>query len=511
MQRRFSTIIDLVIQVISIFLNQIKDTMGTRIKIIYWITIIALSAMVVIQAYWLFYQYKYTLKQYEGELFEQTIRIAQMDNNLRKDSHDKRFKIMTQWKMEATQNNVSAFSPELEWIFDTYIIDIKKIVNYHSMSIQQIDSLSESTKGVEKYRFDIKTSNRGYDVYEALERFQINRLNPFSTARFDSMLQKQGIKPLSIKVEVADSMVWNPHKISYTSIWNPILEVTYPFNILQKEQVRITYKLGGSPILKKMLESLLCSILFSLLLTFCLIYQIRTIFKQQRIEALRKDFIKTMIHELKRPVATLKMCISFMKNDKMMQDKTMKDDIIRSSQNELDNLSSYFSKLRDLTYGDVEDIPLNLSTFNVKKLVDECIEKQNLPADRQITITARLDDANTEITADRMHVVNILCNLIENAVKYSEGKTSIQIDCHSANNLYIIEISDNGFGISPMESPYVFDKYFRSASIVGKNIPGMGLGLCYVKLLVVAHKGKISLDSTLGKGSKFIIEIPLKQ
>ena len=353
---------------------------------------------------------------------------------------------MTQWKMEATQNNVSAFRPELEWIFDTYIIDLKKIVNYNSMSIKQIDSLSESTNGVEKYRFEIKTSNREYDVYEALERFQINRLNPFSTARFDSMLQKQGIKPLSIKIEVIDSMVWKPHKISYTSIWNPILEVTYPFNTLQKEQVRIIYKLGGSPILKKMLESLLCSILFSLLLTFCLIYQIRTIFKQQRIEALRKDFIKTMIHELKRPVATLKMCISFMKNDKMMQDKTMKDDIIRSSQNELDNLSSYFSKLRDLTYGDVEDIPLNLSTFNVKKLVEECIEKQNLPADRQITITARLDDNNTEITADRMHVVNILCNLIENAVKYSDGKTSIQIDCHSANNMYLIE------------TPAVFDR-----------------------------------------------------
>jgi two-component system phosphate regulon sensor histidine kinase PhoR len=62
-----------------------------------------------------------------------------------------------------------------------------------------------------------------------------------------------------------------------------------------------------------------------------------------------------------------------------------------------------------------------------------------------------------------------------------------------------------------MESSYVFDKYFRSASIMDKNIPGMGLGLCYVKLLVVAHKGKISLESTLGKGSKFIIEIPLKQ
>ncbi|MDH6353960.1 two-component system phosphate regulon sensor histidine kinase PhoR [Dysgonomonas sp. PH5-45] len=339
----------------------------------------------------------------------------------------------------------------------------------------------------------------------------IGSLCPFNTERFDSLLLKQGIKVLSIKTEVTDSMVWNSHKISYTSIWNPTMEVTYPFNILQKEQVRVTYKLGWSPILGKMFESLLCSIVLSLFLTFCLIYQIRTIFKQQRIDELRKDFIKTMIHELKRPVATLKMCISFMKNNKMMQDKTMKEDIIRSSQNELDNLSSYFSKLRDLTYGDMEEIPLNLSTFNIKRLIEECIEKQNLPADRQITITVCFDNDNVEITADRMHVINIICNLLENAIKYSQGETSVRIDCHSVGDKYVIEVSDNGFGISTAESPYVFNKFFRSANIVDKNIPGIGLGLSYVKLLVIAHRGRISLESSLGSGSKFIIEIPRKQ
>ncbi|GAB6121930.1 sensor histidine kinase [Dysgonomonas termitidis] len=484
--------------------------METRIKIIYWLTIIALAALVVIQGYWLFNQYTYTLVQYEGELFEKTIHVGQMDRNLRKELHDEGFKIMTWWKMEATQNNVSTFNPELEWVFDTYIIDTREIEHYNSMSLQQIDSLSEVSKDIEKYRFDIKIPNREYDVYDALERFHINKLCPFNTERFDSLLLTQGIKALSIKTEVTDSMVWNPHKISHTSIWNPTMEVTYPFNILQKEQVRITYKLGGSPILGKMLKSLLCSILISLLLAFCLIYQIRTIIKQQRIDELRKDFIKTMIHELKRPVATLKMCISFMKNDKMMQDKTMKDDIIHSSQNELDNLSSYFSKLRDLTYGDMEEIPLNLSTFNIKRLIEECIEKQNLPVDRQITITACFDNDNVEITADRMHVINIICNLLENAVKYSEGETSILIDGHSIDNKYIIEVSDNGFGISLAECPFVFDKFFRSSNIINKNIPGIGLGLSYVKLLVIAHKGKISLESTLASGSKFIIEIPKK-
>jgi two-component system phosphate regulon sensor histidine kinase PhoR len=197
--------------------------METRIKIIYWLTIIALAALVVIQGYWLFNQYTYTLVQYEGELFEKTIHVGQMDRNLRKELHDEGFKIMTWWKMEATQNNVSTFNPELEWVFDTYIIDTREIEHYNSMSLQQIDSLSEVSKDIEKYRFDIKIPNREYDVYDALERFHINKLCPFNTERFDSLLLTQGIKALSIKTEVTDSMVWNPHKISHTSIWNPTM------------------------------------------------------------------------------------------------------------------------------------------------------------------------------------------------------------------------------------------------------------------------------------------------
>jgi two-component system phosphate regulon sensor histidine kinase PhoR len=197
-----------------------------------------------------------------------------------------------------------------------------------------------------------------------------------------------------------------------------------------------------------------------------------------------------------------------MKNDRMMQDKAMKEDIISSSQNELDNLSSYFSKLRDLTYSDMEEIPLNVSAFNVRKLAEECIAKQHLPSDRKTVIKACFDSGDAEITADRMHIANIICNLLENAVKYSEGETSIHINGYSTGDKYILEVSDNGMGISPAECDYVFDKYFRSTGIADKNIPGMGLGLCYVKLLTEAHKGKIFLESELGKGSKFTVEIP---
>lgn len=485
--------------------------MGARIKVIHWLTIVALVALVAVQGYWLFNQYVYTLKQYEDELFERTIAVSKKDRDLRKELHDKRFQVMTQWRMEAMQGDTSLFDPGLEWVFDAYIIDKNEMNQFDSISLQQVDSLAGIGQGVKKHRFELKVPGREHDVYDALERFLINELCPFSIGRFDSLLREQGLTALSVKTKVADSMVWSPRKTSFASTWYPITEVTYPFNILQHEQVSVTYKLVGSPMLGRMLESLLCSIVLAMLLVFCLIYQLKTIFRQQRVDELRKDFVKTMIHELKRPVATLKMCISFMKNDRMMQDRMMKEDIILSSQKELDNLSSYFSKLRDLTYGDMDEIPLNLSTFNIKRAVEECIEKQHLPGDREVGIKACFDNDNGKITADSMHISNIILNLLENAVKYSEGQTSILVDCRSAGDNYVIKVSDDGLGIPPSECPYVFDKFFRSPGITEKNIPGIGLGLSYVKLLVVAHKGKISLESTLGVGSKFIIEIPKKQ
>lgn len=492
-----------------VLLRQIDSGIEKHVKIIHWLMAIALIALVIIQSYWLYNQYVFVIQQYESELYDKTIDLAIVDRELRKAHNANYLEVITRWEMNVKRYPASSNS-DVQWKLYAYLVD-KEIFPTSSLSVKNLDSLSNLAKGVESYKFDVIAPRGEYDIYDALERFRYNKLCPFTIARFDSLLLKEGIRPSSIRIEAVDSMVWDPQKIVSISLWNPIMEVTYPFDILGKEQLRVKYQLGVTPILERMIESLIGSIIVSFLIVFCLIYQIQTIYKLRRIEELRKDFVKTMIHELKRPVATLKMCISFMKNDKLIQDKIMKEDILRSSQNELNNLSSYFSKLRDLTYSDLEEIPLNISLFSLKEVVDECIGKQNLPTDRVISISTSFNNENSEIIADRMHIDNIFSNLLENAVKYSEGDAAILIDCRVVGDIYRIEVSDNGFGIPSSECAYVFDKYFRSSTIEGKDIPGMGLGLCYVKLLVEAHKGKISLESKLGEGSKFIIELPAKQ
>lgn len=215
-----------------------------------------------------------------------------------------------------------------------------------------------------------------------------------------------------------------------------------------------------------------------------------------------------MIHELKRPISTLKMCVSFMGNERMMQDGESKQKILSSSYNELDNLTSYFSKLRDITFSDSTKIPLVKSRFALRGLMEECIGKQNVPSDKDVKMEIVAGD-DLEIRADRMHLANIVCNLLENAIKYSREAVTIRIDYQQrTDGLLQITVADNGIGIAKADQRYVFDKFYRSESAKDKAIPGIGLGLSYVKLLVEAHGGTITFESTEGHGTTFTITIP---
>lgn len=215
-----------------------------------------------------------------------------------------------------------------------------------------------------------------------------------------------------------------------------------------------------------------------------------------------------MIHELKRPIATLKMCVSYMGNERLMKDIAGRQMVVADSHTALDSLSALFSKLRDLTFNKATEIPLNISAFSLHDLLDACIHKLNVPSDKNVHIVV-LPHEDMIITADKMHMINIIDNLLENAVKYSREKAEIEIDYRKCDNDHVrLSVKDNGFGIPKSEQEHVFEKFYRGRIGFDKNIAGMGLGLAYVRMLVEAHRGNIRIESELNHGSSFIIELP---
>jgi len=346
--------------------------MEKRIKLIFILTVIAAVAVIAAQSYWLLNQYLYLIQQIGNELYVKTLSVAEADRKLRDELRNRNLYVITHANIKSEQANNSVSKSKTGWNFEIYIINNEDTTNVAPVSIQYdslyIDSLYQLGADIKKYQFDIAPSENKHDVYDALDRFLVNEKCPFTIERLDSLLRINNLIPAAIQIESTDSTIWHPDRINHTSVFHPTFEVTYPFNIFQKQQFKVLYCIDAHAIFERMLLPFICSLTFSFFLIFCLIYQINTIFRQHRIEDLRKSFIYTMIHELKRPITALKMCVSFMKNDKLMQNKEMKEEILQNSHNALDNLSSYFSKLRDVMADDLENIPLNLSTFSLKEL-----------------------------------------------------------------------------------------------------------------------------------------------
>ena len=496
-------------------------SMERRFKFIYGLTICAIVAYSIVQGYWLYSRYRFSLEEYKSELYSTIIACAEEDitirktlpysprfygNRLRKTSEIKGDDVVETWRYEI-------------FALDTlhYSLPIPKGADAHTYLLEYIASLlddhpAELPEGLEYFVFTCDSKNNKdmgtSQLVEALNRFTVDHQHPFQKERLDSILRSRDITAQSVTTTKADTMIWQPSMQTKGSIWQPVMQVSYPYDIFEGQEVVVTTAICISPVIRKMAYTLLITILLSFFLIFCLVYQILTIRKQRHIEAIRQEFLHTMIHELKRPISTLKMCVSFMGNEQMMQDEESKQRILASSHNELDNLTSYFSKLRDITLNDATEIPLVKSEFPLHELIEECIGKQNIPSSKEAKMEI-VGDGDLKIRADRMHLANIICNLLENAIKYSREAVTIRMDYQQREDGMVqISVADNGIGIAKADQRYVFDKFYRSESAKDQAIPGIGLGLSYVKLLVEAHGGTITFESTEGHGTTFTITIP---
>ena len=492
--------------------------MERRIKFIYGLTICAIVAYSIVQGYWLYSRYRLSLEEYKSELYSTIIACAEEEMAIRNTlPHPPRFYGNRLKKILDIKGDDAVET----WRYEVFALDtlhyIPKGTDAQTYLLDYIASLHDSIptelpEGMEYFVFtcdskghkDMGTSQ----LVEALNRFTVDHQHPFQKERLDSILCSRGLAAQSVTTTKADTMIWQPSMQADGSIWHPVMQVSYPYDIFEGQEVVVTTVLSISPVIRRMAYTLLMTVLLSVFLIFCLVYQILTIRKQRHIEAIRQEFLHTMIHELKRPISTLKMCVSFMGNERMMQDAESKLHILASSHHELDNLTSYFSKLRDITLSDATEIPLVKSRFSLRELIEECIGKQNIPAGKEVKMDI-VAEGDVEAWADQMHIGNIICNLLENAIKYSLEAVAIRVDYSlREDEMLQITVADNGIGIAKVDQRYVFDKFYRSETVKDKAIPGIGLGLSYVKLLVEAHGGTITFESTEGQSTTFTILIP---
>ncbi len=495
--------------------------MEKRIKILYIITILAILAFLAMQAYWLYGRYHFSLKEHERILSEKIIECVQEYNAIREraseknDYHNKKNK----------DNTFTIPSFSLRQHFDDTVKTIRtaKLFTYmfsahELLGIKPGTTLSEEQKKkaldlamqqmiepIDSVIFDASGAKDENEAWSATRSIHTERKCPFTAEGIDSILGNAGIKAETC-IAKADSMVWNVTVDYNTSLFSPKVSLTIPYSQLEGQTVSIVSAINPIDLLPAMWQTLIATIAISALLIICLIWQFTTLLKLSRLDKMRNSFITTMIHELKRPVSTLKMCVSGIENERMMADKTTKKELVTEIRMALNNLSAYFSKLRDITFNDVEQIPLTLQNIPLHDLFDNVIAATAIPSGKEVSIR---NDIGTEVIvpADPSHLFNILNNIVENAVKYSCDSVEITASATEAHGTVKIRIADNGNGISSGDLNHIFKRFYRGKTKSG-DVPGMGLGLAYVKLLVEAHGGEITVESRENEGTCFTITLP---
>lgn len=247
-----------------------------------------------------------------------------------------------------------------------------------------------------------------------------------------------------------------------------------------------------------------------LLITF--IFTIVVIFRQKRFSEMRNDFINNMTHEFKTPISSISLAAQMLKDDTIAKSPTMLSHLSGVIVDETKRLRFQVEKVLQMSMFDHKKVTFKKRDLELNELVEGVINTFTLKVEASGgKIDSSLAATSSKVYVDEMHLTNVVFNLMDNAVKYKKEDVDIHLNVRTWNDAthVYLSIADNGIGIKKENLKKIFEKFYRVHTGNRHDVKGFGLGLAYVKQIVDLHKGTIHAESELGKGTKFIIKLPL--
>ncbi len=378
---------------------------------------------------------------------------------------------------------------------------------------EQISQNTALNKQLKTYVAD--QTNLFYELDPTIHIFQ--RLK---SVNIDSLLQANAQyvfeEPLELQYEIEDqihqkkiSNQFNKQSASHFEYSRQIIK-----NDLFESNILFSLSVGNKSafLYKRLLLLLLCSVIVVLLIGLLAFLTISYLYKQRQVVQMRNDFINNMTHELKTPISTISLAHQILSNQQSDVSKMHKYvDIIGE-----ENLRLHIMVQSLLSHAilDKPDFSLNKKQVVIDDLVKQVIEeKMSLKIDeKNAQITTHFRANQTALMLDQTHVENVIINILDNALKYSQNQ-SIQIFIETqVKKAYVqISIRDNGIGISKENLSKIFDKLYRVSTGNIHDVKGFGLGLNYAKKIIDMHNGKITVTSKLKEGTEFTIQLPIDE
>jgi two-component system phosphate regulon sensor histidine kinase PhoR len=238
-------------------------------------------------------------------------------------------------------------------------------------------------------------------------------------------------------------------------------------------------------------------------------YSLNIIIRQKRLSEIKTDFINNMTHELKTPISTIGLSSEMLMRGDFSQepDKLRRYAGIIYKENK--RLEHQVERVLNVAKMDKEQLVLKKESIDLHELLEEAKENFEInQLEQGGTIELKLEASNGVLTADPVHITNVIYNLLDNAVKYCDQVPQVVLSTRDDRKGIVFEITDNGIGIRKEDQKMIFDKFYRVPTGNLHNVKGFGLGLYYVKLIIEAHGGKLDVKSAPGKGTSFTILLP---
>ena len=254
----------------------------------------------------------------------------------------------------------------------------------------------------------------------------------------------------------------------------------------------------------------LLSIIFTLVIIIAYSSALNQLIRQRQISEIKTDFINNMTHEFKTPIATINLALDAIKNPKVIDDKEKVHRYLQMIRDENKRMHAQVENVLRISKLEKKELDISKDSNNIHDIIEDAIEHVNLIIeDRQGKIKKHLEANRTTVLLNDMHFTNVIVNVLDNAIKYSPETPIIDIYTENIKDFVIIKIKDQGIGMSKVAQKRIFEKFYREHTGDLHNVKGHGLGLSYVKRIIEDHNGQIFVESEKGKGSTFIIKVPL--
>jgi two-component system, OmpR family, phosphate regulon sensor histidine kinase PhoR len=352
---------------------------------------------------------------------------------------------------------------------------------------------------------------RESDNKEINERVNFNDLNDI----LEKVLVNNGVElPFFYKiVDNQGKIIYNCHKDIHQTELN-INNNIYTQKLFPLEEsnapayLQVVFPTKQNFILNSM-NLLLPSVALVLLILIIFIVAIIIIFRQKQLNTMKNDFVNNMTHEFKTPISTISLASQMLQDPGVGKTPETLKHISKVIRDETKRLSFQVEKVLQMAVFEREKSTLKMNEIQINSLIRDIIGNFSLKVtSKGGKITSNLKATNDLAFIDEVHFTNVIFNLMDNALKYSDKPLLLTLETWNEKDNLLISIEDNGIGIHKEDLKRIFEKFYRVSTGNLHNVKGFGLGLAYVKKIVTEHKGSIKAESELNIGTKFIISIP---